>query len=108
MLNEVLTPVIIDRSTEHPYPIIRFAEPPTLQTTTDTVGTVEHDLRESVRRMAVEHRKATIELGRQTEPNRGRELTNQEGRQAPPGGWLNYWRNTSEAEQQAYASRWDL
>jgi hypothetical protein len=104
-LNEVLAPVVVDADADLPYPLIRYAAPPVVDLTDAEGPETGDELQALVRKLGDEERTERIARGRQ---GIGRPpSTPGERRQAPPGGWIDYWQNASEADQRAHASAAD-
>lgn len=100
--NEVLAAVYVDRDTELPYPIIRFADPPIITIDSLTVAEDLETIRDGIRRLGNEQRQQIAEQwsagANDTTVSPG------ERRQAPPGGWLNHWRNMTNDDLEAHAA----
>ena len=99
ILNDVLAPVVIDRNTDRAYPIIRFAQPPTLNLGNEpTTGDDIDALRRSTRRLSDGHRQDMIALARANQGN----WRPSNGQTALRG--LDYWRNLTPEQIQTHAA----
>ncbi len=99
ILNEVLAPVVIDRDTDRPYSIIRFATPPTIELETKPTDDLAA-VRWTIRQLGEEQRQASIAMARGGRPG---QVSEEHGSRESSSA-LGYWRGLGPEQIETQAA----
>lgn len=109
VLNEVLDHVVIDRTPDLPYPLIRYGAVEDRREERAAVGQADEwkAMRANQRAHRDCHAAEIAATARQHAGRGNRAGPAVEGRQAPPGGWLDHWKIATPDEIKAELAKWE-